>query len=162
MITLNRFIIERLKLTKDSKLHIYNYHPKDFDELRSLLKQLLEERGPDANLNDIDISKINSFYDEEKKLGLFEKLNPRNIKIDKWDVSNVKDMSYMFYDCTNFNCNLSKLDVRNVEDMDGIFYGCESFTGQGLENWKPIKCKDMRYMFDNCTSLKNKPNWYKE
>ena len=67
-----------------------------------------------------------------------------------------------------------------------MFYKCINFTGKGLDNWKPIKCKnmkfmfqsckkfdcdlsdwnvsnvkDMRFMFDNCVSLKTRPHWYK-
>ena len=55
----------------------------------------------------------------------------------KWDVSKVKDMQYMFYNCKEFNCNLSKWNVHNVVDeicfvvLDDIFkitdYGNISF-----------------------------------
>jgi hypothetical protein len=34
----------------------YNYHPESKKELRILIEQLLEERGKNANLNDIDVS----------------------------------------------------------------------------------------------------------
>ena len=42
----------------------------------------------------------------------------------------------MFYDCMKFDCDLSNWDISNVENMFFVFY--------------------------NCTSLKNKPKWYKE
>lgn len=60
------------------------------DELRSLIQTELHYHGADADLNFIDTSKITDMS------RLFEGLNVRNIKIDKWDVSNVTDMSYMF------------------------------------------------------------------
>ena len=56
--------------------------------------------------------------------------------LENWDVSNVKDMHYMFFECTNFNCDLSKWNVNNVTNMN--------------------------YIFDGCKSLKNTPSWYKE
>ena len=37
-----------------------------------------------------------------------------NGNISNWDVSNVKDMSFMFYECTNFNSDISAWDVSNV------------------------------------------------
>ena len=39
---------------------------------------------------------------------------------------------------------------------------CKKFKDKGLENWNVSKVKDMNYIFDGCTSLKNKPSWYKE
>ena len=50
------YIIEKLKINKSTNL--YHYHPKDKDELRSLIQELLKERGNDADLNDIDVSNI--------------------------------------------------------------------------------------------------------
>ena len=188
MKTFNRFIIERLRLNDQSKINLHKkFHPKNFDELQNLIKQLLEERGPNADMNDIDISSVTSFWNEDTRWGLFENLDPHNIDISKWDVSNVtsmrhmfsnccnfncnlsqwnvrkvKDMNFMFNNCEKFDCNLSQWDVRNVEDMCYMFSCCINFKGQGLEKWKPIKCEDMYEMFDECESLKNKPNWYWE
>lgn len=179
MKTINRFITERLKINKDSKVVKYNYFPESWSELRVLLSQLMKERGPNADLNDIDVSKVDTFYYSWQKIGLFENLNPRNINISKWNVSNIDDMSYMFRDCRYFNCNLSKWNVSrvenmhgmfdecenftgeglerwnvsNVEDMGFMFFGCKKFTGKALENWKVIKLKDMNHMFRKCTSL---------
>ena len=48
---------------------------------------MLEERGPDADLNDIYISDITDLSN------LFQGLNPGNIKIDKWDVKNVDSIN---------------------------------------------------------------------
>ena len=138
----------------------YNYFPKNFNELRNLLTKLLKERGKDADLNDIDVSQVTTFYNENIDLGLFEKLNPHNIDIKYWDVSNVTDMAGTFCFCKNFNCNLRNWNVRQVEDMRWMFDSCENFTGEGLENWKPINCKDMKYMFKGCINFNcNLGNW---
>ena len=139
----NHYINEKLKLSSQSKLdNGYHYHPKSFSALRELLIKLLNERGKDANLNDIDISQVTTFYDENEQIGLFEKLDPHNIKIDKWDVSNVTNMKETFYMCYNFNCNLSEWDVREVRNMYWMFTLCEEFKGKGLENWKVDKCNN--------------------
>ena len=46
--------------------------------------------------------------------------------------------------------------------MTSMFANCISFEGKGLENWDISNVKYMNNMFGNCTSLKNKPSWYKE
>ena len=54
---------------------------------------------------------------------LFEYLD-FNGDISSWDVSNVTDMSYMFYKCFNFNQDISNWDVSNVKTLNFIFYKC--------------------------------------
>ena len=154
MKNLNNYIYEAL-IKKNTKIKEYKYHPKDRNELKSLLKKLLEERGKDADLNDIDTSQITDMS------LLFEDLDPHNIDISKWDVSNVGNMSYMFYRCRNFDCDLSKWNVSNVKDMWGMFYKCENFNSD-LSKWDISKVKKMYNIFVSCTSLKNKPSWYKD
>ena len=160
MKNLNEYVIERLKINKGISPIKYNYHPKDFKELRSLIEQLLDERGKDADLNNIDVSNITAFYENFENKGLFEDLDPHNIKIDKWNVSNVKDMRYIFCDCKNFNCNLENWDVSNVEDMNCMFIDCKKFIGQGLDKWNVSNVKDMAFMFDGCYNFNcNLSNW---
>ena len=85
----NFSIVERLHINKDTGNHHYNYHPKTRDELKELVYKLINERGNEADLNDIDTSEITDmnymFYNSKF-----------NGDISKWDVSNVKDMSFMF------------------------------------------------------------------
>ena len=45
-----------------------------------------------------------------------------NQNISNWNVSNVKNMSYMFYNCKNFNQNISNWDVSNVKNMSYMFF----------------------------------------
>ena len=48
--------------------------------------------------------------------------NPKfNRDISNWDVSNVTNMSYMFYGCTNFNQDISNWNVSNVINMGSMF-----------------------------------------
>ena len=159
MKTLNNFILERLKLNKNTQLKNYNYFPKDFNELRTLLEQLLKERGKDADLNDIDVSNITTFSDTENDIGLFEDLDPHNIDIRYWDVSNVENMNYMFSECENFNSDLSNWNVNKVKYMRWMFDDCKNFN-YDLSKWDVSNVKDMFHMFDGCENLKI-PKWYK-
>ena len=72
------------------------------DELRIIIKQTIESEGPNCDLNWIDTSGItdmNSLFCITNST-IFKEFNG---DISKWDVSNVEDMSYMFYGCEKFN-----------------------------------------------------------
>ena len=103
----------------------YNYHPKTKEELGNLINELIEERGNEADLNDIDVSQITDmsylFYGSQF-----------NGDISNWDVSNVEDMYCMFFN-SKFNGDISNWIVRRVRDMDGMFYNSK-FNGD-ISKW---------------------------
>ena len=112
---INKYIVERLHINKDTT-NYYNYHPKTYDELEELVDQLIEERGNEADLNDIDTSEITDMS------ALFYE-SPFNGDISNWDVSNVETMDSMFYrsEFTGENGDISQWDVSKVENMDRMF-----------------------------------------
>ena len=116
MKSLKTIISERLHINKDTGNHHYNYHPKTRDELKELVRKLIDERGYDADLNDIDTSEITDMSE------LFYECK-FNGDISKWDVSNVKDMMCMFYfsEFTAKNGDISHWDVSKVENMNSMF-----------------------------------------
>ena len=88
MKTLQQHINEKLVLNSNSKIRKqkYNYHPRNGNELKELVERLINERGDEADLNDIDVSEIKSMRQ------LFINCNNFNGDISEWDVSSVKDM----------------------------------------------------------------------
>ena len=115
MKSLKDTIVERLHINKDTGNHNhYNYHPKTSDELKQLVDKLIKERGDEADLNDIDTSKITNM----SKLFYVSSFNG---DISNWDVSNVENMDFMF-NYSKFNGDISKWDVSNVENMNDMFY----------------------------------------
>lgn len=49
--------------------------------------------------------------------------------ISQWDLSNVKDISYMLYSCQQLDfLDLSQWNVTNVTNMSLMFYNCFYFT----------------------------------
>ena len=152
----NDYIVEAFRINKDTKIkHEYKYCPKTKKELRDLIKKLLDKRGGDADLNDIDVSKINNMT------YLFSGLDIHNIDISEWNVSNVENMYCMFYGCIHFNSDLSSWDVSNVDDMEYMFYACEKFNSD-LSKWNVSNVEEMGEMFYRCNSLQNIPSWYKK
>ena len=124
--------IHRYLSTKISKSKIKATN----ETIRDIVKSELDRLGHDADLNHIDVSEVTDmmslFSCDDVDLGFkFYDLNP---DISKWDVSNVKKMDYMFYECEEFNCDISEWDVSNVEDSTEMFYKCKSFD-QDLSKW---------------------------
>ena len=122
----------------------YTVQPQTNKELRAIIKERLRKNRENANLNDIDISKIKNMC------AVFSGLSMGNIDISQWDVSHVTNMSFMFNNCERFNCDLSKWDVSNVKSMKQMFGDCFKFTGQGLNNWDVSKVHNMSCMFNGC------------
>ena len=84
-----------------------------------------------------------------------------NANLSNWDVSNVENMRFMFLNCYNFNSDLSKWDVSSVRDMGYMFQNCYNFNSD-LSKWNVSSVENMKNIFDNCKSLKQIPLWYKE
>lgn len=147
--------------------------PETNSELCEIIQAELRKQGPDADLNFIDTSGITDMRTLFYNLG-----SPvRNIKIDKWETSNVErmsrmflycsefnadlsgwntskvtDMVSMFNGCTEFNSDISGWDVSKVTDMYMMFYGCHEFESD-LSKWNVSKVKDMNSMFEECTKF---------
>ena len=151
---INKYIQEWLHINKDTGNHHYNYHPTTRDELLELVNKLIEERGNDTDLNDIDTSEITDmsymFY-----------ISKFNGDISEWDVSNVKNMQEMFYNSkfTGKNGDISKWDVSNVNNMKYMFRYSE--FNVDISNWDVSNVKDMSFMFYKSPLEKNPPKWYK-
>ena len=125
------------KLVVKEESSEYNYHPKTNKELKDLIKKLVKERGNEADLNDIDVSKI-------KDMSEIFKGSQFNGDISKWDVSEVKDMCGMFCG-SQFNGDISNWDVSNVEDMCHMFRNSQ-FNGD-ISNWDVSNVEDTVWMF---------------
>jgi surface protein len=142
MKTINRYINEKLRLSAKPQ---YTCQPESMLELQEIIKDRVENVGNECDLNDIDVSKITnmSFLFNSTKLTDF------NGNVSLWDVSNVTDMSLMFYGCEKFNCDLSMWDVSNVRNMKGMFLECKNFNGD-ITNWDTSNVTDMTAMFYKC------------
>ena len=149
----NHYIIEKLKINKDSNNKSeYHYHPEKLSELIELLIKLVNKRGSDADLNDVDVSRITDMSDLFHRVNHLSKYKIQFIDISKWDVSNVKSMNNMFTDCNLFSCDLSDWDVSNVEDFESMFERCSNFTSD-LLRWDFSSDKNVKFMFLNCSKF---------
>ena len=124
MKSINQYISEKLIVNKYTRVK-HNYFPETKEELQELIKHLIEERGNNADFNDIDTSKITDMSYLFYELNDFKK--DFNGDISKWDVSNVINMRSMFNECESFNQPLDNWNVSNVKYMHEMFDGCTNF-----------------------------------
>ena len=200
MILKNKFIIYNMKSLKyfiqESLKMKNNKQPKNLDELKSIVVKRFKELGPGTknepiDFNDIDVSRITTFYDKSNNEGIFERIEFEYIDISDWNVSKVEDMQYMFAYCEKLKSvgDISNWDVSNVKNMIGMFYHCSTLKYVGdLSNWNVSNVKTMQHVFSSCEKLKsvgdisnwdvshveymnnmffcsgitNTPDWYKE
>ena len=82
-------IVEGLKITSKSRVN-ETYKPKTTEELALTIKNLVNERGLEADLNDIDLSYITDIS------FAFQYVTKFNGDISLWDVSHIKYMGFLF------------------------------------------------------------------
>ena len=153
MKTLNQYIKEKLIINKDYRDNTIVV--KSFDELRKIIEDRYDKFGPGTeqnpiDFNDIDVSNLQYFYNNEDK-GIFEYTKFKYIDISDWNVSNIKSMRNMFFMCTELKSvgDISSWDVSKVTDMCSMFYRCESFN-QDLSKWNVSKVRYHSHMFEKC------------
>jgi surface protein len=81
--------------------------------------------------------------------------------ISRWNVSNVTDMRCMFWGSA-FSGNISQWDISHVIRMTGMF-GNSQFRGD-ISRWDASKVINMRNMFEESALEKENclPTWYAE
>jgi surface protein len=85
-----------------------------------------------------------------------EQENIEDIILDKYDTSNVTDMSCMFEGCSSLkSLDLSSFDTSNVTNMSNMFEGCSSLKSLDLSGFDTSNVTEMGCMFDGCKSLES-------
>lgn len=119
----------------------YEYKPASKEELIKLLD------NKSINLAKIDIREITDLSE------IFAGSKRQDFTgISKWDTSNVKNMSSMFYNMENFNEDISSWNVEQVEDMSYMFEGADKFN-QDISDWNTSNVTNMRGMFYEASSF---------
>mgnify|MGYP003294823830 CR=1 FL=1 len=86
----------------------------------------------------------------------------QSLTLPDWDTSNVTSMFQMFAGCSTLpSLTLPDWDTSKVRDMSQMFAGCSALPSLTLPVWDTSNVTDMSNMFSGCTALENLtlPNW---
>lgn len=152
MKSLQKHINERLQLNKDRVRHKIVIN--NIEELQDLIQKRYETCNLNecVDFNDIDVSNVNNFR------YAFYGTDFKQIDVSSWDVSQGKDMTYMFERSQNLVSigDISQWDVSQVETFEGMFDNCKKLESLGdLSNWDVSNVKIFHRMFNQCENLKN-------
>ena len=95
---------------------------------------------------------------------IFYALNMEVVYISGWNTSNVITMENMFSFCDKLKniIGIENLDVSKLEDATSMFYCCKNLVELDLTNWNPVSLQHTYEMFSGCSNLKiieNIENW---
>lgn len=122
--------------------------PQSKEELVAIIKDAIATYGNEVDLNFIDTSKIINMS------CLFQNSN-FNGNINKWNVSNVKNMDCMFSSAFKFNQPINNWNISHLLIANAMFKNALSFN-QDLDNWKfNSSCSVDDFLF-GATSFKSK------
>ena len=111
--------------------------------------EMLKSKTPNPELiklleSKVAIYKVNDNRDLSNLISNYIKLVGSKYSLNWIDVSNVKDMSNVFFN-SKFNGDISKWNVSNVLNM-GSMFAISEFNGD-ISKWNVSKVENMRYMF---------------
>lgn len=184
MRNLKDIITERLKISDKTNKH--TLFPETREELIEMVRQEIKEKGPDCDLNHIDVSKIDNFasvfgsygtrmfngniseWDVSNAISFNSMFNGSIYSgvdggIANWDTSNCEMMDYMFND-SSFNSDISGWNVEKVRSMVAAFQG--SKFDQDINSWNPKSIEhhgfSNTFRFTPLSQRKALPKWYKK
>ena len=87
---------------------------------------------------------------------MFQAYPGTNLDLSSFDISNVTDISNMFYKCSSLtSLDLSGFNTSKVTTMYNIFFDCSSLTSLDLSNFDTSKITSLNACFQQCSSLEN-------
>jgi surface protein len=102
---------------------------------------------PKENITSIALQEIKYLFYDCREL--------TSIDLSGFNFFNVKDLSSMFYGCSNLETLIlpSNGKASNVTDFSFMFYECGKLTSIDLSNISFINAQKLPFMFFNCSSL---------
>jgi hypothetical protein len=111
-----------------------------FNVIKSFINKYIKKFNVKESIIAHDKNHLENLIQQEIKLHGYK------CDLNHIDVSNITDMSRLFYK-SKFNGNISKWDVSNVKDMSDMFLG-SSFNG-AISKWNVSNVQLMTLMFKN-------------
>ena len=132
--SIDDYVQEAFRINQDNKPDQF-IKVKDEGELRQIIwKRYVHERSnwdnPDNAVNeliDMDCNDIDVSNCKDMSYLFSDFRTLRSIDISQWDMSNVENISFMFEDCEALeSINITGWDLSKltINDVDGMFAGC--------------------------------------
>ena len=70
--------------------------------------------------------------------------------ISEWNIENVENLSFLFYNCSSLKTlpDISKWNIKNVKDLNSLFEGCSSLKElPDISKWNIKNIKDLSNLF---------------
>ena len=136
---------DKTTLNKNEKIKIININ-------NTLFELLSEEEENQFN------KLINIIINDYINYPNYTHILKSNIKeLSKWNINNVKNMSYMFSNCSSLKIlpDISKWSTNNVTNMSNIFCKCLSLHSlPDISKWNTNNVKNMSNIFFNLFIIK--------
>ena len=106
-----------------------------------------------CNRVSIDLSVLDTSEVTDMSYMFYNCSNLTSLDLSSFDTSKVTDMSYMFFGCSLTNLDVSKFDTSHVIYMSDMFHSCDNLTSLDLSKFDTSKVTDMSEMFSSCDKL---------
>lgn len=130
-------------------LNVSSFNTSNVTDMRQMFERCTSLTSVD--MSKFNTSKVGSMQRMFDNCSSLEKLTfPESFKPDK-----ATDMSYMFANCNTLT-DLTLPETFGLgyrPNIEGMFSGCKSLTSLDLHGFDTNKVKNMRRMFEDCTSL---------
>ncbi|AJC84808.1 BspA family leucine-rich repeat surface protein [Campylobacter peloridis] len=148
----------------------FEYTPKDRSELVALLQDENISLDKINTSNIKDMSFLFAKFTKENCQMQFKDYDIANCKynaqerinfngIEKWNMANVENASYMFAGLVDFDKNITNWNVSKLKNAKGMFYFTSEFN-QNLNNWDVSNVTNMQEMFKGAGKFnQNLNNW---
>ena len=124
--------------------------------------KIFGEQFVKKNKNKCFIIYENRNYELSSLFKIDEKIKNKNIlKIKLNIINSIKDLSYLFYNCSDLIsfCKNNILDTFNFTDLSHAFYGCSSLKSlPDISKWDTSEVTNMSNLFFKCSSITEIPN----
>ena len=164
---LEKISLENNKISKKNISIIKKLFEDKFKKISELFITYNNTKNNDKGIKIFDkkfISKnveLCKIYINEEEIELTEFYEPNKndkyIKIKLIIEGEIKDMSYMFYNCTSLISvtDLSYWNTYSVTNMSYMFYNCINLKSlEVIASWDISNVTDVSYMFYNCQSIR--------
>lgn len=152
-------IVPKLVL-KNTKYKMSELYPNTYQTMNSFVADIdvsactvLDEMFKDClNISSLDLSKLKTSHIVSMKAMFLEMVELTSLNVD-FDVSNCRDMSFMFSQTSLETLNLFNFNTENVETMQSMFDSDEDIVTLDLSNFRTPKLTNCAQMFSCCYSL---------